>query len=118
MAAPNILSMSTITAASAVLALTTSAVTIGTTVPANQAYRVTSLYASNITSSSQTVTITMYKNPTTVNIVYQASIPGNCTLAVIDKTSPINLQEGDYIQCLAGAASAVNVIMSYEFLAT
>ena len=121
MAAPNVLGLSTVTSASALVSITATA-TPGTAVLTNAAasgkvYRVCSLYLNNITSSNVTASL-YYKDASGTNtetlILNAIFIPANTSLVAIDKYSPVNMEEGDVITATCSVNAAINVLVSYD----
>ena len=118
MAAPNIMGLTTVTCKSSQLLLTTSNQDLVTNAASSgQAFKVTSLYVANIhATATATVTVTLNKAGSPLVLLNATEIPANFTLVVIDKESPINLEENDKIQVLSSAASSLNAFASYEVM--
>lgn len=118
MAAPNIVNVATITAKTAVLAVSTSATNIvenegssGTVVKLNV------LQIANVNgSSAATITASVYRSTTEYKIAHVISVPAGSTLSVIDKTTSIYLEEGDSLRLTASANSFLHAVCSYEVL--
>lgn len=120
MAAPNMLSLTTITGTNANLALTTSAVSIASNAAASgQLWKVNSLYVANTTAGALYTTVNYYSaaalGGTAYALAFQVSIPANSTLVVITKDSNIYLPENTSIGILAqsGTTSLIATI-AYE----
>ena len=118
MAAPNIVNVATITGKSVGQAIGTSAATILTnTAASGKVVKVNSLTISNVNGvSSADVTVTVYKAAvaTSFYLAYTIAVPNDATLVLISKDTSIYLEEGDYIQLAASAASYLHGFCSYE----
>ena len=116
--ANNITTMVGLTPARAQVAipLTTTTGILGP-VTAAQTWVVDSLYVSNTNATPTTVTITLDTNGTnSLAIVGTVSIPGNCTLVVIDNTSPVYMTDGDNLKATAASATGLNAFASYKYI--
>lgn len=116
MSAPNIVGVSTITAKTNGLAVTTSATAIVSNASSsNKVVKVNTLIVGNITASAATITVDVYKNQSTVfRIADGISVPADSTIIILDKASSIYLEENDSLRCTAGGNSALEAIVSYE----
>lgn len=118
MAAPNIVNVTTITAKTSLVALTNSNATLlSNSSGSNQVVKINNITFANYTGSTVTGTASILRSATTFYIVGSVSIPANSTLVVCGKDTHFYLEEGDAIQGLASANSAVSAIISYEILA-
>lgn len=114
MAAPNLLSLTTVTALTAVQNVGTSATAIVTNSAAsNKVFKITALYVSNIdTTNVYKITVDLFRSSTAYPITYQVEVPAASTLDVISKN--LYLQEGDSLRLTADAASKLVATCSYE----
>ena len=114
MAAPNIVSVSTITGKTAVQSVGTSATAIVTnSASSGKVYKINALYMSNIDgTNNQTVTVDLFRSSTAYHIAKTVVVPADATLDVISK--PIYLEEGDSLRLTAGATSDIQAVCSYE----
>jgi len=113
MAAPNLLNLTTVTAQTAVQIITTSATDIVTNSSGSgKAMKINSLYISNVTTASASVTIDVYRSGTAYKVASTISVPINSTLDMIDKV--IYLQEGDSLRLTASANGHLQAVCSYE----
>lgn len=114
MAAPNIVNITALYGKTAGQAVGTSATAIVSNLAASgKVLKIESLYCSNVTSVSGTITADVYKNGTTAyRIAYQITIPVNATLDIISR--PIYLEENDSIRLTANATSTIEAVCSYE----
>ena len=53
----------------------------------------------------------------TIAICSTVSVPADATLVVVDRNSPVYLEEGDSLTASASAASALQIVVSYEEIA-
>jgi hypothetical protein len=119
MAAPNLLNLTTATGKVAGLAVTTSATAIVSNGSGSgKCLKINTLIVANITGSTATVTVDLYKNATTAfEIMYQATVPANSTLVVIGKTeTQLYLEENDSLRLTAASNSTLEAVCSYEDL--
>jgi len=123
MAAPNLVNISTITAKSAVVNLTTTNATLVVENPAasNKVFKINSLVVANVDGTNAAdITISYYSEDniggTATQIVSTVSVPADASLVVIDKNTSIYLEEDRSIGATAGAANDLKVIVSYEEL--
>lgn len=123
MAAPNLVNISTITAKSAVVDLTTTNATLVVENPAasNKVFKINSLVVANVDGTNAAdITISYYSEDniggTATQIVSTVSVPADASLVVIDKNTSIYLEEDRSIGATAGSASDLKVIVSYEEL--
>lgn len=117
MAAPNIVNVSTITAKTALVTLTTTNASLLTNSgSSNQVYKVNQISYANYTASSVSSTATVLRSATSYYIIGGVSVPANSTLVVTGKDTSFYLEEGDAIQGVASANSSITAIVSYEIL--
>ena len=119
MAAPNLLNLTTATGKVAGLAVTTSATAIVSNGSGSgKCLKINTLIVANITGSTATVTVDLYKNAATVfELMYQATVPANSTLVVIGKTeTQLYLEENDSLRLTAASNSTLEAVCSYEDL--
>jgi|Laugrespbdmm15sn_2_1035079.scaffolds.fasta_scaffold73610_2 hypothetical protein len=82
--------------------------------------RITSITASNTTSSAVTATIAIGNNGTfgSATVVtypaYQISVPPNATLIIIDKTNSVYVTENQSVAAYSGTASALTFTATFE----
>jgi len=114
MAAPNLLSATTITGKTAVQAVGTSATAIvENTAASGNVLKVNALYVSNVDGvQNAEVDISILRSSTSYHIAKTLVVPADATIDVLSK--PIYLEEGDELQLLASSASAIEAVCSYE----
>lgn len=114
MAAPNIVSVSTITGKTAVQAVGTSATAIVTNSAASgKVFKVNALYVSNIDGTNNAeITLDLYRSSTAYHIAKTVIVPADATIDVLSKA--IYLEEGDALRLTANATGDLEAICSYE----
>ena len=119
MAAPNMLSLTTITATAATVAVSNSATSlISNASSSGTCVKVDTLYISNADNVAVTVTVNYYSaaslGGTAYPITSTLSIPAYTTVVVIDKNSYIYLTENTSLGATAGTASQLTAVLAYE----
>ena len=120
MAAPNIISATTINGKTTGVSLTTTSATsvLSNAASSGRCFKINVLNVANTTSSSVNITISWYSaaalGGTAYAIASVLAVPGNATLNIIDKTSQYYLEENQSIGAVAGTGSALIVTCSYE----
>jgi len=117
MAAPNIVNVSTITAKTAGLAVTTTATDIvDNPASSGKVFKVNALTISNVDgTNSADITVDVYKNQTTAfEIASTITVPADATLVVISKDNALYLEENDSIRLTASANGDLEGVVSYE----
>lgn len=117
MAAPNIVNVTTITAKTALVAMTTSLSSLLTN-PSNSGavLKINSITYANYTTAPVTGTATVLRSGTTYYLVGNVSVPANSTLIVTGKDTAFYLEEGDAIQGNASSNSAMSAVIAYEII--
>ena len=119
MAAPNILSATSIYGKTVGAALDTTLTTTLLTCAANKVLKINSIIVANVDGTSAAdASVTFYDSSATASyrIASTVSVPADSTLVVLGKDSPIYLEESDEIRGGAGANSDLEIIISYEEL--
>ena len=120
MAAPNIISATTINGKTTGANLTTTAATtvLNNAVSSGKCLKVNVLNVSNYGAVTANVTIGYYNAANVGGTLFQitgnVSVPANSTLNVIDKTSQYYLEENSSLGATAGTANTLCVTCSYE----
>jgi hypothetical protein len=114
MAAPNIVSVTTITGKTAVQAVGTSATAIVTNSAAsNKVFKINALYVSNVDgSSAANITADIFRSSTAYRIAFTITVPADASLDILSK--PIYLEEGDTLRLTASASGDLEAVCSYE----
>jgi hypothetical protein len=121
MAAPNIVGPTTITAKTAVLSSVTGAtgtVLLSNAASSGKAFQVTSLYVANVDGTNAAdVTIKVHAEDdgggTGRAICSTVSVPADATVIVVDKNSPIWLEEDKSIVVTPSASNDLEFVCSY-----
>ena len=123
MTAPNLVNVSTITAKTAYLSLSSTSATtlLSNAASSGKVYKLNSIIVANDDGSSVAdVTISINSaasgGGTAYKIIHTASVIADASLVVIDKNSAIYLEEDRSIVVTASAANDLDVICSYEEL--
>ena len=119
MAAPNIISATSILGKTVAAALDTTTTTslLANAASSDKLLKVNSVIVGNKDGSTgATVTISWYNGSTDFYIASTVNVPANSTLVVVGKDSPIYLEEGQSIRGGASANGDLDVIISYEEL--
>lgn len=123
MAAPNIVNVTTITGKTAYVSLTTTSATavVSNAVSSGKVFKVNSLVVANVDGTNAAdITINYYTQDdiggTAYAICKTVSVPADASLVVIDKNNSIYLEEDRSIGAIAGTASDLEIVCSYEEL--
>ena len=126
MAAPNLVSPTTITGKTTTTLVTTAATAtsiLSNAASSGKVLKITALYVANVDGTSGLeVTVNYYPQAalagTAVPIISTASVPADATLVVIDKEAYIYLEENRSIGITVGASGfasgEIQVVCSYE----
>ena len=121
MAAPNLVSPTTITGKSATVSLTTTSATsvLSNAASSGKVLKINSLYVANIDGTSNAdITINYYSaaalGGTATAICSTVAVPADATLVVIDKDAYIYVEEDRSIGATAATASDLQIVVSYE----
>lgn len=117
MTAPNLVSITSVTARTAAQAVTTTATgVVSNSAASGMVYKVSALYLSNIGAgdSDATVDVDIYKNSTAFHIAKTITIPADTTLDVLSKS--VFLEEGDSLRLTASADGIIEAVCSYEVI--
>jgi len=117
MAAPNIVGVATITGKTAVanaIGNSTAVEILANGSSSDDVYKVNAILVSNVYGADTTVTVDFRRGGTDYSIVTTIDVPNKSTLDVLNK--PIYLEEGDSLRILAGHASALDAVCSYEVI--
>ena len=121
MAAPNMLSASTITGKTATVSLTTTSATevLSNADASGKVFKVNMLIVSNVDGTDPAdVTVSYYSEDniggTATEILQQSTVSANENLTVLDKNICIYLEENRSIGATASAADDLKIIVSYE----
>jgi hypothetical protein len=127
MANPNIVNVSSITGNTTYYTPsgTTAVVLVTNAASSGIVNKIDNVVAANVTGTAATVTVSIYTNGavsqgsapsggTAYPIIYQALVPANASLVIVDKSTAFYLQEGTCISITSGTANAITFTTSYE----
>ena len=120
MAAPNVVNVATITAKSAMVALTSNATTlVSNAASSSKVFKINMIQIANVDGSNACdVTVDVHSQDdgggTAYSLVSTISVPADASLVVVDKGTALYLEEDRSITATAGTASDLEVIVSYE----
>jgi hypothetical protein len=119
MANPNIVNVTSILGKTAVLAITTTPTDIvSNAANSNTVVKINNLVVSNVNSSSAaSITASVFRGGTEFKIAHAITIPSGSSLAVIDKATPIYLEESDSLRVTASTNAFLQGVSSYEIIA-
>ena len=116
MAAPNILSATSIYGKSAGFDLDTTTTTTLLTCASEKLYKINSIIASNNHGSSSASVTVNFNDGTRWTIASTVTVPADSTLVILGKDSPIYLEEGFTIEGGASSNNMIDLIIAYEVL--
>ncbi len=116
MAAPNILSATSIIGKSKGFDLDTTTTTTLLTCASEKVYKIKSIIASNNDGSSAVDVTVNFNDGSRWTIASTVSVPADSTLVILDQNSPIYLEEGFTIEGGASADDDCDLIIAYEIL--
>ena len=121
MAAPNLVSPTTINGKSVTVDLTTTSATsiLSNAASSGKVLKINALYVANVDGTSAAeITINYYSaaalGGTATQICSTVSVPADATLVVVDKDAYIYLEENTSLGATAGTANDLKVVCSYE----
>ena len=118
MAAPNIVSVATITGKTDVLDATTTATAVTTNSAASgQLYKINAVIVANVDGTNDAdITIDLFRSSVAYKLVSTVTVPADSTLVALSKENSIYLEEGDSLRATASANSDLQVLCSYEII--
>jgi len=116
MAGPNIVSVTTLSAQTAVQAVSTTATAIVTnSAGSGRVIKVNALYVSNVDGTNNAdVNVDVFRNSTAYHVAKTVVVPADATLDVVSKA--LYLEEGDVLRLTASANSDLEAVCSFEQL--
>jgi hypothetical protein len=121
MAAPNLLSPTTINGKTVTVDLSTTNATsiLSNAASSGKVLKINSLYVANVDGTSAAeITINYYSaaalGGTATQICSTVAVPADATLVVVDKDAYIYLEENTSLGATAGTANDLKVVCSYE----
>lgn len=117
MTAPNIVSPTSITLKQLSTTVGTAAITL-VTCATDRAIKLSTLFAANVQGTNAgDITIRVSDGTATHAVCSTVSVPADASLVVVDRNSPVYLEEGDRIEAVASAAATIEIVGSYEEIA-
>lgn len=116
MAGPNIVSVATLSAQTAVQQVsTTTAAIVTNSASSGRVIKVGALYISNVDGTNNAeIDVAIQRSSTDYHIAKTVVVPADATLDVISK--PVFLEEGDALRLTASANSDLEAVCSFEQL--
>ena len=120
MANPNIVSVTSIYGnTSYLIPSTTTATTWTALTPAvGTVNKIDNIVAANVTGSTATITVSINSAAagagTSYRLIYQASVPANASLIIVDKSTAFYVGEAQSIVVTSGTTNAIELTASYE----
>lgn len=120
MAAPNLISATTINGKTVGVSLTTTAATLvlNNAASSGKCLKINTLNVANYSATTAAITIGWYNaaaiGGTQFQLVGEVSVPPKSTLNIIDKSSQYYLEENSSLGATAGTATALMITCSYE----
>lgn len=118
MAAPNIVSVTSLTGRTAVQSIGITAAAIITNAAASGlSYKINSLIVSNIDGiNAADITVYLQRSAVSYHLASTIAVPADSSLVIINKENSLYLEEGDELFCLASAAGDLQAVCSYEII--
>ena len=119
MAAPNILSATSIYGKQVGAALDTTTTTslLANAASSNKLLKINSIIVANVDgSSSADATVSWYDGSNDRHLAKTVAVPADTTLVLLGKDAPIYLEEGQSIRGGASANSDLEILICYEIL--
>lgn len=120
MAAPNLISATTINGKTVGVSLTTTAATLvlNNAASSGKCLKINTLNVANYSAATAAITIGWYNaaaiGGTQFQVAATINVPASSTINIIDKSSQYYLEENSSIGATAGTATALVVTCSYE----
>jgi len=121
MAAPNVVNVATITAKSALVALSSTSQTtlVSNAASSGKVFKINMIQVANVDGTNAAdVTIDVHSaaagGGTAYSLIATASVPADASLIAVDKNTALYLEEDKSITATAGTANDLEVIISYE----
>ena len=121
MTAPNVVNVATITAKSAMVALSSTNATalVSNAASSGKVFKINMIQIANVDGTNACdVTVDVHSQDdgggTAYSLVSTISVPADASLVVVDKGTALYLEEDRSITATAGTANDLEVIVSYE----
>lgn len=117
MAAPNLLTSTTVNGKTAFFAMLTSTSTVlANGAGSNTVIKVESVSVTNYTGATTNANVTVVRNATTYFLGGNIAVPANSTLVLMAKDTSFYLEEGDILQANVSSNSSTNIMVAYELV--
>ena len=117
MAAPNTLSLTSVTLKTSVVALTTVTANIVTnSASSNTADKINDIIICNYSANTITANVMINRSSVAYYVAGNISVPANSTLVVLGKDTAIYLEEGDVLQANVSANTTAHITTAYELI--
>lgn len=117
MAAPNMLTASSITVKTAVQAATTSlANVVINNAGSSTAVKINALLVANYTSTAAGVYVDVYRGGSSYLVAGNVSVPAYSTMVVVAKDAALYLEEGDSLRANCNAITTATITCSYDII--
>jgi hypothetical protein len=117
MAAPNLISASSITGKSVGEWITATPLAIASNaLNSSEVYRINTLFITNLGAADATATIDLYRGGVSYKILYNLPVPIGASTVAIGKDTGIYLEEGDSLRISASQAGILQYLLSYEVM--
>ena len=117
MAAPNLISTTSIIGKTRAETLTTSMTAVLTNLAnSGEVHRLNVLYVTNLGIADASVSDELYRGGVGYKIVYNLSVPVGQSIVAIGKDTSIYLEEDDSLRLSASQAGVLQYVLSYEVM--
>jgi len=117
MAAPNIITATSIIGKTHAESITASPLVILQNLSnSNEVLRVNVLYVVNTSVNTTTFTVDLYRNGVSYKIVYNLAVNQGSSVVAIAKDSSLYLEEGDDLRISASQSGVLQFVVSYEIM--
>lgn len=118
MPTPNIVSLSSMTGHTALCRPSTTLAAAGVENPpgSGQSLRLTALLVANIASSGADISIAIQRGAAQSFLAKSVSVPKQSSITLLDRSTPIYLEEGDSLIARASANGAIDLTIAYEVI--
>ena len=121
MAAPNVVNVSTITAKSNAIALTTTSATqlVSNAASSGKVFKINMIQVTNVDGTNDCDVSVDFHNQDDIGgtgfaLASTISVPADASIVIIDKNTALYLEEDRSISVTAGTANDLEVVISYE----
>ena len=117
MSIPNTITAAISNKRSALLVLTTAAQALITNpISSGRSISINTLYVCNVSGAAATVDADIFRAGVAIRIAKGVNVPVAGTVAIVDRTDVLTLEEGDALRLTASANTALEATCAYETL--